>query len=194
MTGAKIDHQPADQRAEGAANQQASGGGPDHVYCKPAPTRYTQVMQTQQAQTQHHEGKCGAVVEPALPGQAEAQAVAITGRFDLDRGGKHRVRRGENRAQQDGRARRQTESQHPHDGNHSDGQRHGHECQAQRQQPVPVRQGQAQLQADGKQRDQDRHLGYPLQKVGVDQWVDRSDRPPGMTQGKAGSQIEHGVT
>jgi hypothetical protein len=69
----------------------------------------TQVVQTQQAQAQHHERKRGAVVEPALPGQAEAQAVAIAGRFDLHGSCKYRVGGGENRAQEDGCARRQTE-------------------------------------------------------------------------------------
>jgi hypothetical protein len=71
--------------------------------CQPP---HTQIVQTQ---AQHHERKRGAVVEPALPGPAEAQSLAITGRFDLHGSCKYRVGGGEDRAQEDGCARRQTE-------------------------------------------------------------------------------------
>ena len=66
-------------------------------------------MQAEQAEAEQDERERGAVVEPGLAGQREAQPVAIGRLGDLHVGGEHRIGRREDAAEQDRRAERQAE-------------------------------------------------------------------------------------
>ncbi len=95
MPTAKVEHEPADGRAE----QRADGDAPDGVEGEPAPAGVADVAQTEQAQAEQHDGERSAVVEPGLAGEREAQSVAVAGLGDLHVGREHRVGRREDAAE-----------------------------------------------------------------------------------------------
>jgi hypothetical protein len=93
--------------AEQRTDQQATGQRPQHIHPQPLPAAVAQFVHAEQTEPEHHERKRRAVIQPALAGQAEAQAVAIIRLVHLNIRGEHRVGRGQNAAEQNSRPQRQ---------------------------------------------------------------------------------------
>ena len=191
VAAAQVHHQLADQRSERRAQRQAAAEGPQHVDHPPAPAPGPQFVQAEQAQAEHHKRERGTIVQRAFAGQAEAQAVAVTGVLDLHVGGQYRVGGREDAAQQHRCTQRQAQGEHGDQHDRPDRQAHGHEGQPQRQAPVRVGQRQTELQAGGKQRDHDRDLGQPFEQHRVQHRVGRHQAPAGRAQRHADHQVQH---
>jgi hypothetical protein len=106
VMGAQIEHQFADHRAKQSANAETARQPPEDIDGEPSPAGDSEIVQTKQTETEKDEREGGAVVQPALAGQAEAQQVTVSGLVDLDVRRQHRVGRRQNAPDQDGSAQR----------------------------------------------------------------------------------------
>ena len=86
------------------ADRESAADGPCDVDDPPAPSARAQLVQSEQSQSQHDEGERGSVVQSALAGEPEAQAIAIVGVRDLHIRGEYRIGRRQDRAEQHGGA------------------------------------------------------------------------------------------
>jgi hypothetical protein len=108
----EADGQAADEGAQHGADGQPGNGRPQQVDADQRSPDGPEVVEAEQAEAEHDEGEGGAVVHPGLAGQPEADGVAVARPLDLDVGGEHRVGRGEDGAEQDGRPQRQPQPEH----------------------------------------------------------------------------------
>ena len=87
--------------AEGHTDGDSGGGGPQHILQRPAQAEFADLVQPQQSQSEHHEGKSAAIVHPRLAGQGEAQTTPIARVTRLHIRGQDRVGRRDDGAEQD---------------------------------------------------------------------------------------------
>ena len=188
--------QPPAQARERHAGQHADAdtaqGAPQHIDQHPADAALTQVVQAEQAQTQHHKRKRGAVVHASLAGEREAQAIAVTGVAALHVGRQHRVGRGHDGTEQNAGAQRQAEHIKRERRHQRHRERHRHRGQHQRRSPGRKRKGHWHLHAGREQRDQHRHLGQHLQQRRFLQRVETERVHPRGSEQQAHAQIQHG--
>ena len=191
MVGAQIDDRAAHAEAEQPADRQPTADGPQHVDRPPAPAPIAQVVQRQQAQAEHDERERRAVVQAALAGQAEAQAVAVAGFVDLHLRGQHRVGRREDGAEQHGRAERQFEQPVADRGDGAYRRQHRDRRELHRDAPTSIRERQFELEAGREERDQHRDLGQPFDQVRVAQRVQLHQVEAGRADAPADRQVQH---
>ena len=159
VAGAQVDHQPAEEHADGGADRQAADQRPCHVECQPVPAAISQVAQAHQAESEHDERVGGAIIEPAFAGEAEAQAVAVGRVVELDVCRQHRVGRRQDAAEQDRYADWQGQKPVADGGDQADRHQHGNRGQPHRQPPLSAPRVEAKLHADRKQRNEQRDFG-----------------------------------
>ena len=164
---------------------------PEHVDREPAPAEAADVVQPEQAEAEQHQREGGAVVQPGLAGQREAEAVAVAGLGHLHVGGEHRIGRREDAAEQDRRAERQAEREHADAGDQRHGDEHRQDRQAQRQQPAAVAKAGAHLQARAEQRQQDDDLGELLERLGLGARRERGPAEPERADRRADGEVQH---
>ena len=191
VAAAQVHHQAAGGRAEQAADRNPGNGRPQQVDRPPAGCTRAQVVQAQQAEPEHHERERRAIVQPALAGQAEADAVRVRPGLRAHVGGQHRIGRRQDRPQQHCRAQRQAEQPVTDGGHHRDHRRHRHKGEPQRQPPAPVAQRHAEAETDGEERDQQPEFGQPLEQFSVKIRVGAQHVGPVRAEQPAEREVDH---
>ena len=134
-----------------------------------------------------------AVVEPGLGGEREADPalIALTGPPDLDVGREHRIGRGQDRAQEQGRSRAEIQNPPAEKGDSCDRERHGDAQEPPGRGPAAPADRGVELEPGPHERDQDQKLGDPLGRLGRLLQTGNGIAGAGGTDGPAQEQKDH---
>jgi len=162
------------KRAEQAAGE-SEGDAQTDIFEHEMPPHEMGLSRFERCGEGQHRGQSEAVVHPRLEVERVADHAGHAG-IGHDTGGEHRVRRGEQRAEQQALAPAQPDQPAGQGRNHQRGHRHRHDELAQRQVPVALQHLAVDLEAVAEQDHDQRHVREVAHEAGARVEVQHAER------------------